>query len=201
MSALAFVLIALVIVTGALVTVLAANAVHAALGLVATLIGLAMMYTSLNAHFLAATQVIVYAGAIMVLFLFVIMLLDASQPVTAQNKIPFVNEIAALGAGLLATSIGLIALTWKAPRALATATAHLQDGSPAAVGETLLTKFVFPFEAVSVLLLVAIVGSVVLVRKPVPSVEEAPEGQAVTTGERELGAALLSTPVVERRNS
>lgn len=184
MSSLAFILIAVLIITGALVTVIASNAVHAALGLVSTLVALAMMYVTLDAHFLAVTQVIVYAGAIMVLFLFVIMLLDATRPITAPNRIPFVNEVAALGGALLAGALGLLAITWRAPKPLEQAAAQLQGGSPLAIGETLLTRFVLPFEAVSILLLVAVVGSVILVRRPAVQEEPLAQPQPVEGGER-----------------
>ncbi|AFZ68775.1 NADH-quinone oxidoreductase subunit J family protein [Deinococcus peraridilitoris] len=184
MSSLAFILISLLIITGALVTVIASNALHAALGLVATLVALAMMYITLDAHFLGAVQVIVYAGAIMVLFLFVIMLLNATAPVTATNPIPYVGEVAALGGALLAGAFGLLALSWRDPRPLAEGAALLRNGTPGAIGETLLTRFVMPFEAVSILLLVAVVGSVVLIRRPVAQSEEAPEARPVETGER-----------------
>lgn len=184
MSGLAFVLIALLIITGAVVTVIAANAVHAGLGLVATLVGLAMMYVTLDAHFLGVIQVIVYAGAIMVLFLFVLMLLNATQPVTAKNPIPYINEVAGLGGALMAGAFGLLALSWRPPRPLEEGAAALANGSPGAVGETLLTRFVLPFEAVGILLLLAVVGSVVLVRRPVAQSEELPEPRAVETGER-----------------
>jgi NADH-quinone oxidoreductase subunit J len=179
-----FVLLSVLIITGALVTIIAQNAVHAALGLVATLVALAMTYVTLDAHFLGAVQVIVYAGAIMVLFLFVIMLLDATRPVTATNRIGYVNELAALGGAALAGALGLIVLSWRAPRPLAEAAAQLRGGEPGAIGETLLTRFVLPFEAVSVLLLVAVVGSIVLVKRPVSQPATAAELQPVETSEK-----------------
>lgn len=184
MSGFAFIVIAFLIITGALITVIAANAVHAALGLVATLVSLAMLYVTLGAHFLAATQVIVYAGAIMVLFLFVIMLLDAARPVQAMNPIPFVNELAAGGGVLLAAALSLLALSWRAPLPLAAAAAKLEGGAPYVIGTTLLSRFVLPFEAVSILLLVAVVGSVILIRRPAPQDEPVPEAKPIEGGER-----------------
>ena len=184
MSVLAFIVISVLIITGALITVIAANAVHAALGLVATLVALAMMYVTLDAHFLGAVQVIVYAGAIMVLFLFVIMLLNATRPIEARNPIPYVGEVGAVAGAVLAGAIGLLAISWREPRPLAEAAAALGNGTPQVIGITLLTKFVLPFEAVGVLLLVAVVGSVVLVRRPIPQIEEAPEAKPVETTDR-----------------
>ena len=83
---LAFILLGALAIGGGIITIAARNAVHAALGLVGTLLCVAGLFATLNASFLAATQVIVYAGAVMVLFLFVIMLLNANQPVTAMNS-------------------------------------------------------------------------------------------------------------------
>lgn len=161
-----FFLFALLVILGGLVTILAPNAVHAALGLVATLLSLAVVYVMLSAHFLAAVQVIVYAGAIMVLFLFVIMLLDATQPVKTENPVPYIGEMAGIGAALLSGVMVLLVNTFKAPMDLAQATAKLQNGAPGVIGETLFTRFLLPFEAVSVVLLVAVVGAVILVRRP-----------------------------------
>ena len=76
-----FLVLSLLTLVGGVITISARNAVHASLGLVGTLLSVAGIYATLNASFLAATQVIVYAGAVMVLFLFVIMLLDANRPV------------------------------------------------------------------------------------------------------------------------
>lgn len=153
-------------IIGALITILARNAVHAALGLVATLICVAGLFASMHASFVAATQVIVYAGAVMVLFLFVIMLLNANQPTDASDPIPFVRELGGLGGVLLAGAFMMLAFSYKDPTPLTETTAALRDGNAGPIGEMLLTKFLFPFEAVSVLLLIAIVGAIALVQRP-----------------------------------
>lgn len=165
---LAFILLGALAIAGGIVAIAAKNAVHASLGLVGTLISVAGLFATMNASFLAATQVIVYAGAIMVLFLFVIMLLNANQPITGRDPVPFVREIGGIGGVLLAAAFVVIALTYKDPRPLQEGAAALRGGTAGAVGETLLTRFLLPFEAVSILLLVAIVGSVALVQRPVP---------------------------------
>lgn len=183
MSTVLFVILALLVVMGGLGTILARNAVHAALGLVGTLIALAGIYASLDAHFLAAVQVIVYAGAIMVLFLFVVMLLDAGRPVGEVNPIPFVNEIAAIGGALLAGAFVVLSLSYQDPKPLAQAAAQLEGGAPSPVGVTLLTKFLLPFEAVSILLLVAVVGAVALVRRPAVQPDPATEPETLPLGE------------------
>ena len=183
MSTVLFVILALLTVVGALATILARNAVHAALGLVGTLLTLAGIYASLDAHFLAAVQVIVYAGAIMVLFLFVIMLLDANRPVGESNPIPYVTEIAAIGGALLAGAFVVLSLTFKDPKPLAAAAASLQGGAPGPLGVVLLTKFLLPFEAVSILLLVAVVGAVALVKRPAAQADPVTEPETVPIGE------------------
>lgn len=164
----AFMLLAPLALIGAVVTITARNAVHASLGLVGTLLSVAGLFASLNASFLAATQVIVYAGAIMVLFLFVIMLLNANQPISGRDPVPFVRELAGIGGVILAGALAVIAFTYRDARPLAEGAQALRGGSAGPVGEVLLTRFLLPFEAVSILLLVAIVGAVALVQRPQP---------------------------------
>lgn len=170
-----FALFALLVIVGGLVTVIAQNAVHAALGLVSTLLSLAVIYTMLDAHFIASVQVIVYAGAIMVLFLFVVMLLDAARPVREANTIPFVGDIAGIAAALTSGAMVFLALQYKAPMPLEKAAQALGGGSPNAVGINLFTKFLLPFEVVSIVLLVAVVGAVALVQRPEIQDEDLPE--------------------------
>ncbi|AWN23097.1 NADH-quinone oxidoreductase subunit J [Deinococcus irradiatisoli] len=161
-----FLVLSVLVIAGGILTIAARNAVHASLGLVGTLLSVAGIYATLSASFLAATQVIVYAGAVMVLFLFVIMLLDANRPVEGHNPLPFIAPLAGIGGALLAGAFAVLAFTYKAPLPLAESTLALKNGAPGPVGETLLTKFLLPFEAVSILLLVAVVGSVALVQRP-----------------------------------
>lgn len=183
----AFILLAVLAIVGGVVTIGARNAVHAALGLVSTLLMVAGLFATMNASFLAATQVIVYAGAIMVLFLFVIMLLNANAPITGQDPVPFVREIGGIGAALLAGAFVVLAFSYKDPVNLAERAGQLQDGSAANVGVTLLTRFLFPFEAVSILLLVAIVGAIALVQRP----ESEPDGQPDSEPEAATPSVLV----------
>lgn len=175
----AFYILGFMAIVGGVITIGVRNAVHAALGLVFTLLSIAGLFATLNAAFLAATQVIVYAGAIMVLFLFVIMLLNANQPIAGKDPIPYVRELAGIGAAVLAGAFTVLAYTFKDPRPLAEGAAALRDGTAMVMGETLLTKFLLPFEAVSILLLVAIVGAVALVQRPQPE----PDGLTDTEAE------------------
>lgn len=171
----AFYLFAMLAIIGGVMTIASRNAVHAALGLVGTLLSIAGLFATMNASFLAATQVIVYAGAIMVLFLFVIMLLNANAPIKGRDPVPLVRELAGIGGALLAGGLMLIAFTYKDPYPLAESAAKLQNGTAGAVGGTLLTDFLLPFEAVSILLLVAIVGAVALVQRPASQSDGTPE--------------------------
>lgn len=175
---LAFILLGALAIAGGIVAIAAKNAVHAALGLVGTLISVAGLFATMSASFLAATQVIVYAGAIMVLFLFVIMLLNANQPITGRDPVPFVREIGGIGGVLLAAAFVVLAMTYEDPRPLQEGAAALRGGTAGAVGETLLTRFLLPFEAVSILLLVAIVGSIALVQRPVPESDGVSEAES-----------------------
>jgi NADH-quinone oxidoreductase subunit J len=156
------ILLGIVSVASALGLLLSRNAIYAALFLVLNFGVGAVIYLVLNAPFIAVVQVSVYAGAIMVLFLFVIMLLGAERLSPAENPpgTSFQRPLAiALGGVLL-----VLALCVLFARQPPTTAAALADSSPMAVGMSLFTTYVFPFEVVSILLLVAMVGAVVLTR-------------------------------------
>ncbi|MGI8747784.1 MAG: NADH-quinone oxidoreductase subunit J family protein [Deinococcus sp.] len=188
-SWIAFIVLALLVMVGGIITVAARNAVHAALGLVGTLLSVAGLYATMSASFLATVQVIVYAGAIMVLFLFVIMLLNANKPVGEENRQPYITEVAAIGGSLLAGAFVVMAFTYKDPRPLGQAAAQLQNGAPGPVGEALLTRFLLPFEAVGILLLVAVVGSVALVQRPAVQADPVTDAERARATRPELGQA------------
>ena len=160
-----FAILAVLMIAGAIGVVSLRQPVHAALSLVATLLTLAVVYVTLQAHFLAAIQVIVYAGAIVVLFLFVIMLLNVQgedQPPTFGWMRP-----AAYAAALVAAA-GIVVVAFSdgrqlpAPEVIATA---LDGGSAERIGQSLFTDFMFAFQLVGVLLLTGIVGAVGLVQR------------------------------------
>jgi NADH-quinone oxidoreductase subunit J len=138
------------------------NPVTSAMFLVLTIIALAGLFVLLHAFFLAAVQVLVYAGAVMVLFLFVIMLLDLKAEERRQfSRFGIVTGVIAVGA-----LAGLIAHTlWTTPAAGA-APPHL-EGATEALGKALFTRYLLPFEIISVLLLVAMVGVILLSKKDV----------------------------------
>ena len=159
MSAAAFFLIALVVVGSALGLVLKRNPVHGALFLVVNLGAIAALYLTLGAEFLAAAQVIVYAGAIMVLFVFAIMVLIPGKEETGPDPRRR-SRLVALPIGLvLLAELALIAARGRAPRG---------PGGPGGVetiGRLLFTDYLFPFELTSVLLLAAMVGVLLLARR------------------------------------
>jgi NADH-quinone oxidoreductase subunit J len=136
------------------------NPVTSAMFLVLTIISMAGLFVLLHAFFLAAVQVLVYAGAVIVLFLFVIMLLDLKEE--QRRKI----KIYGLVAGLI--SVGaILAIFLKSLRAtpLSAQSPPAIEGDTASLGKLLFTQYVLPFEVVSVLLLVAMVGVVLLSKK------------------------------------
>jgi len=137
------------------------NPVNSAMFLVLTIGSLAGLFVLLQAFFLAAVQVLVYAGAVMVLFLFVIMLLDLRAEERRRIKVAgVVGGLIAVGAIL---AIFLSALAQAAP--LAAAAEPALQGGTRRLGQLLFQQYLLPFEIVSILLLVAIVGVVLLSKK------------------------------------
>ena len=169
MEAVVYLFGALMILGGALGVVLNRNTVHAALSLLTTLGGVALMFIAQSANFLAAVQVIVYAGAIVVLFLFVIMLLGVDRledmrrdPLVGQRPIGVVAGLL-LGAGLVFVVLKS-AITGDA----ATFSARAGDkGLPdvTQIAHLLFTDYLFAFEVTSLLLVIAVVGAVLLARR------------------------------------
>jgi NADH-quinone oxidoreductase subunit J len=136
--------------------------IYSALSLIVVLCALAVVYLLLDAEFLAVIQVIVYAGAIMVIFVFVIMLLNAGREEPSQR-----SRIARwLGVPLLAALLAeLLFAVWnRFPAGSQYPTASLNAG-PAAIGHLLFRNYVLPFEATSILILVAIMGAVLLAKR------------------------------------
>jgi NADH-quinone oxidoreductase subunit J len=154
-----FWLLAAIIVGFALFTITRKNPVTAVMSLVATFFGLAAMYATLSAHFLAVLQVLVYAGAIMVLFIFVVMILNREE-VTPLSLRP--TRVLGVLAGVY-LFVKFVDVTVAMPMTTPPAPSD-NFGTVAAVGDLLFRDFLYPFEAISVLLLVAIIGGVVISR-------------------------------------
>ncbi len=156
---------------GALGVVLARNPVHCALLLVVTLVAVAIFFLLQEAQLVAAVQIIVYAGAIVVLFLFVIMLLGVDREESLEDPIPYQRPAAvALGAILLAEIFVLAGRTWAtgAPSVRGSTRKPINGtdlGNIQRVARTLFTDFLWAFELTAVLLVIAVVGSVVLARR------------------------------------
>jgi NADH-quinone oxidoreductase subunit J len=169
-DALTFAVAAGVVLAGAIGVVVAHNPVHSALMLVMTLFGVAVLFVEQQANFLAAVQVIVYAGAIVVLFLFVIMFLGVDrdeslekEPLRAQR--PLAVGLMVLGlAGLLLMGFGA---HWSVgAKSIAGPSQGQSGGDVAALGRSVFTTYLFAFEVTSALLVIAVVGAVVLARRP-----------------------------------
>ena len=181
-----FIVASAMVLGGALGVVLNRHPVHCALSLVLTLFGIAVHFVAMEAHFLAAVQVIVYAGAIVVLFLFVIMLLGVDRADDLRvERIPIQRPLAAvMGLGIVILLIAAVVSTRETPpmsvsTGLAVAGQEAADGSVAEhdanidqLAENLFSDQVFAFELTSVLLIVAVAGTVVLTRRERRSAED-----------------------------
>ena len=157
-----FIILAAIAIAAALGMLLSSNAVHSALFLVLNFATIAVFYIVLNAPFIAMVQVIVYAGAIVVLFLFVIMLLGAER-LQALGNVSSDGRWQRIIAGLLALAlVGVTIAALIQGAGSASETIPLIDSSPTALGLELFGNYLLPFEVTGVLLLAAMIGVVVL---------------------------------------
>jgi NADH-quinone oxidoreductase subunit J len=153
-------------VAGALNLLLQRHPINSALSLVVVMMSLAVLYWSLGAEFLAAAQVIVYSGAIMVLFVFVIMLLNAGEEEhTTGSRAAYVVGIP--GAAAIFCLLSFVFLSERGALGFSNIGGYLHNGvdNIAELSAVLFTKLLLPFEVTSILILVAILGAVVLARK------------------------------------
>ena len=161
-----FALCSIAALVGAVATVLAKNPIRGAMGLLLTIVGIAGLFLKLNAQFLAAIQLIVYAGAVVVLFVFVIMLLGPDAGLVEQKSEPKAKLSRALAGILMALTaaggLGLVLSVADKPKRFE----HVgpTHGSVEAVGQQLFTKAVVPFELATALLIVAVVGAIAVAR-------------------------------------
>jgi NADH-quinone oxidoreductase subunit J len=167
-DAVTFVVAAAICVVGALGVVLSKNPVHSALMLIMTLFGVAVLFVEENAQFLAAVQVIVYAGAIVVLFLFVIMLLGVDRQ-EAINSDPLGHQrlwALLLGALTLAEVLLLAKGNWATgAHSLSGSLDQSRRANVYVLGKSVFTTYLLAFEVTSALLVIAIIGAVVLARR------------------------------------
>ncbi|MBI3890742.1 MAG: NADH-quinone oxidoreductase subunit J [Candidatus Wallbacteria bacterium] len=164
MTALAFYILATLCVVMAVLTVTLANPVTCALSLIVCLMCLAGLFAQLAAGYVAILQVLVYAGAIMVLFLFVVMLLSLSEEETAEGKSGRTRLLKSLVC--FAFLVDLYVFVDQSMGAREFAEVQQDFGSLAGLGEALFTRFLVPFEVISLLLTAAVVGVVAITRKP-----------------------------------
>jgi NADH-quinone oxidoreductase subunit J len=165
MDAFLFLLFAAIAVGCGINLVVQTHPISSALSLVGVMGSLAALYLLLGAEFLAAAQIIVYAGAIMVLFLFVIMLLNAGQEKKSDKSV--LSRV--LGVPILAAFLGLVAFLIQIllPRTESVRFGAFTGGGPREIGRLLFTEYLLPFEVTSILILIAILGAVVLARKEI----------------------------------
>jgi NADH-quinone oxidoreductase subunit J len=158
-----------VCVAGAINLLAQTHPINSALSLIAVMAALAGEYLLLGAEFVAAIQVIVYAGAIMVLFVFVIMLLNAGEEERTQG-----SRIAIL-LGVPGMLLGSVLIGWVVLKHSGTGSVPVGalPGDPKTIGQLLFHDFLLPFEVTSVLILIAIMGAVVLASKPESSAGKA----------------------------
>jgi NADH:ubiquinone oxidoreductase subunit 6 (subunit J) len=190
MSSVIFFIAAIGAVGGAVGTVSVQNAFYSVLALVVHLISLAALFLLLRAEFIAAAQVIVYAGAVMVLYVFVVAYVGGMEGPLAAPTGRFPRVISALFAAALFVEL-CIALIGAGLKALDTdgAPYRLGFGTPGSIGRSLLTTYLVAFEAASLLLLVAAVGAVILARRRagIPDTGEVSVADIMRSREATLG--------------
>ena len=165
MEVILFLTFAVIAVACAVNLVIQTHPIASAVSLIGVMGSLAVIYLQLGAEFIAAVQVIVYAGAIMVLFVFVIMLLNAG----AEKPTDKSRAASYLGIPLLIVLVGLMSLLIRLliPSSSIVTFGGFMGGTPRNIGRLLFTSYLLPFEVVSVLILVAILGAIVLAHKEI----------------------------------
>jgi NADH-quinone oxidoreductase subunit J len=191
-SSVYFYVCAAMAVAGALFTIIAPNPIRGAMGLLMMILSIAGLFLALHAQFLAAIQLIVYAGAIVVLFLFVIMLLGPSAQPPHDRKGRFARSI---GGGLFALlAIGAMALVIHGGKATVLRDVSADFGSIDQMGRVLFSYGLVPFELSSALLMIAVVGAVAVARgKEISTKPRADEGGPL--GPKLSNAATMGTRI------
>lgn len=181
MLVLLFILFAGLAIGCAIAVVAQRNPLYCAISLIGVFVSLACLYVMLAAPFIAAVQVIVYAGAIMVLVVFVIMLLNVEQEERRRSRLGFLVPAAVVLAAILVAEAAFI--IWFVDQSPVKPLGNVSDtGLTTSIGSALFTKYLLPFEITSILLLMAIVGAMTLARR----LKETPAGAAVLPGTQVL---------------
>jgi NADH-quinone oxidoreductase subunit J len=185
MSTILFILFAGMAIGCAVSIVVQRNPLYSAISLIGVFVSLACLYVTLAAPFIAAVQVIVYAGAIMVLVVFVIMLLNVEEDERPNLKLGYLAPVAILFAALLVAEASFFIFTVQSSQPHPSASPNPSDvGLTASIGAGLFTQYLLPFEITSILLLMAIVGAMTLARRVAnlsPNARIVPGVQVLTT--------------------
>ena len=169
MSQLFFVYFAGMIIAASVLVVALKNPVYSALSLLVMFFHVAGLFITLHAEFLAAVQIIVYAGAILVLYLFVVMILNVKQDdrYHSQWRIAGLVCVPLLIEAMVLLSGGAETSTTGTPAALASSAKTIAPDNTLAIGQTLFSTYLFPFEVASLVLLVAMIGAIVLAKREI----------------------------------
>lgn len=159
--------IALLILASSLGVVIFPNPIHCALSLILNLVCVAALFALMDAHFLAVAQIIVYAGAIMVLVMFVLLLLNMKQETRTPRTLLYLVPAVFFASLLLTVLLGQLSLGFSSGQPI-----KFMDASTAAIGKLLYRDYIFPFEIASILIMVAIVGAVVLAKRSYKDAEK-----------------------------
>jgi NADH-quinone oxidoreductase subunit J len=198
MLALLFILFAALAVGCALAVVAQRNPLYSAISLIGVFISLACLYVMLAAPFIAAVQVIVYAGAIMVLVVFVIMLLNVEHEDSRRTRVGFLLPAALVLAAVLIAEVAFILVS--VDKASFPSSSSSDVGSTASIGSQLFTTYLLPFEITSILLLMAIVGAMTLARRArelSPTARVIPGAQLLAANIIDPSKALDDTTAIE----
>jgi NADH-quinone oxidoreductase subunit J len=203
MLALFFILFAGMAVGCALAMVTQRNPLYSAISLIGVFISLACLYVLLSAPFIAAVQVIVYAGAIMVLVVFVIMLLNVEEEARRRTRLGFLVPAAVALAAVLIAEVSFILFSVHQSRVPGTIRAS-NIGLTSSIGTALFTQYLLPFEITSILLLMAIVGAMTLARRSgilSANARVVPGAQQVPLSLVDPSASREDTEVIETENT
>lgn len=198
MDTILFILFAGLAIGCALSMVVQRNPLYSAISLVGVFIALAALYVTLAAPFIAAVQVIVYAGAIMVLVVFVIMLLNVEEEVRGRLRLKFLIPTAVVLAGVLIAEAAFV-IYFVDVKAAPPEPSTSSVGLTASIGTGLFTQYLLPFEITSVLLLMAIVGAMTLARRAnilSPTAAVIPGAAVLTKQTLDPGSIGDATPIV-----
>ena len=168
MEVIIFWVLAILIIASSMLVITSRNPIYSAVALVCSFFMMAGVYALLSAHFLAVIQIMVYAGAIMVLFIFAIMLLDLKEEEKVKVRMSWTKVLGSIAAaGIMLTMVGLF-LAEKTPFPSIVPFTEAQDksfGTINTIGVEMFTQYLLPFEVASILLLVGIIGAVVIAKK------------------------------------